>query len=58
MSEAKFNKAVSIVQNLPKDGPMQPTIDDKLYVRSIHRSHLLSDLQDLITAHRTVLPIL
>jgi hypothetical protein len=32
MSESKFKKAVEIVQNLPKEGPLQPTSDDKLYV--------------------------
>ena len=30
--EAKFNKAVAIVQGLPKEGPVQPTTDDKLKV--------------------------
>jgi hypothetical protein len=34
MSEAKFNKAVKIVQSLPKDGPIKPTQDDQLYVRT------------------------
>ena len=34
MSKSKFDKAVSIVQNLPKDGPIKPTQDDQLYVRS------------------------
>jgi len=34
MSEAKFNKAVEIISNLPKDGPVKPTIDDQLYVRT------------------------
>lgn len=29
-AEAKFNKAVSIVGSLPKDGPVQPTQDDQL----------------------------
>jgi hypothetical protein len=33
MSEAKFNKAVAIVRSLPKDGPIQPTLDDQLFVR-------------------------
>ncbi|CDW99397.1 hypothetical protein [Sporisorium scitamineum] len=28
--EAKFNKAVSIVGSLPKDGPVQPSQDDQL----------------------------
>ena len=30
--EAQFNKAVEIVQGLPKDGPVQPSNDDKLEV--------------------------
>ena len=34
MSEAKFNKAVEIIQSLPKDGPIQPTQEDQLYVRN------------------------
>jgi hypothetical protein len=33
MSQAKFDKAVKIVQGLPKDGPVKPTTDDQLYVR-------------------------
>jgi hypothetical protein len=35
MSEAKFNKAVEIVQGLPKDGPVKPSQDDQLFVRSL-----------------------
>ena len=34
MSQEKFDKAVAIVQGLPKDGPIQPSIDEKLVVRS------------------------
>ena len=34
MSEAKFNKAVAIVQSLPKNGPIQPSQDDQLFVRT------------------------
>ncbi|QRV89936.1 acyl-CoA-binding protein [Ceratobasidium sp. AG-Ba] len=30
MSEAKFEKAVKIVQNMPKDGPVKPTQDQQL----------------------------
>ncbi len=40
MSKGKFEKAVKIVQSLPKDGPIQPTQDDQLYVRCflyVHR---------------------
>ena len=33
MSQSKFDKAVSIVQSLPKDGPIKPSQDDQLYVR-------------------------
>ena len=35
MSKAKFDKAVSIVQSLPKEGPIQPTQDEQLYVSGI-----------------------
>lgn len=35
MSKAKFDKAVSIVQNLPKEGPIQPTQDEQLFVRPV-----------------------
>jgi hypothetical protein len=34
MSEKKFDKAVAIIQGLPKDGPIKPTQDDQLYVRT------------------------
>ncbi|KAK2463421.1 hypothetical protein APHAL10511_004507 [Amanita phalloides] len=30
MSEAQFNKAVKIVQSLPKDGPVKTSPDDQL----------------------------
>ncbi|CAE6413005.1 hypothetical protein ACGC1H_002936 [Rhizoctonia solani] len=30
MSPAKFDKAVKIVQNMPKDGPVKPTQDQQL----------------------------
>lgn len=42
MSEAKFKKAVEIVQNLPKDGPVKPTQEDQLYV-SLHSSRTLTE---------------
>jgi diazepam-binding inhibitor (GABA receptor modulating acyl-CoA-binding protein) len=32
MSESKFNKAVAIIQGLPKDGPVKPSVEDQLYV--------------------------
>lgn len=34
MSEAKFQKAVEVVQSLPKDGPIKPSQDDQLFVRA------------------------
>lgn len=44
--EGKFNKAVEIVQGLPKDGPIKPAQEDQLYVRhslpmnpSVHLNH-------------------
>ena len=32
-SEAQFNKAVEIIQSLPKDGPVKPSAEDRLEVR-------------------------
>ncbi|KAF8150820.1 acyl-CoA-binding protein [Crassisporium funariophilum] len=34
MSMSKFDKAVAIIQGLPKDGPVKPSVDDQLFVRS------------------------
>lgn len=34
MSETQFNKAVEIVKSLPKDGPIKPSVDDQLFVRT------------------------
>ncbi|KII85130.1 hypothetical protein PLICRDRAFT_31919 [Plicaturopsis crispa FD-325 SS-3] len=31
MSQAKFDKAVAIVQSLPKDGPIKPTQAEQLF---------------------------
>ncbi|KAF5327520.1 hypothetical protein D9619_004403 [Psilocybe cf. subviscida] len=31
MSQAKFDKAVAVVQALPKDGPVKPTQAEQLY---------------------------
>ena len=31
--QTKFERAVAIVQGLPKDGPVQPSQDDQLVVR-------------------------
>lgn len=33
--DTKFDKSVAIVQGLPKDGPIQPSQEDKLYVRQL-----------------------
>ena len=41
MSKAKFDKAVAIVQSLPKEGPIQPTQDEQLFVRLRRPSHLI-----------------
>ena len=32
-AQAKFDRAVAIVQGLPKDGPIQPKQDEQLDVR-------------------------
>lgn len=32
MSESKFDKAVAIIQALPKDGPVKPGVEDQLHV--------------------------
>lgn len=37
MSESQFNKAVAIIQGLPKDGPVKPSVEDQLYVCSLLR---------------------
>jgi hypothetical protein len=34
MSQAQFDKAVAIVQALPKDGPIKPSQADQLFVRA------------------------
>ncbi|GAA5991048.1 hypothetical protein JCM11641_006602 [Rhodosporidiobolus odoratus] len=33
-SSAQFDKAVKLVGELPKDGPVQPSVDDKLHFYS------------------------
>ena len=43
MSKSKFDKAVEIVQSLPKDGPIKPSQDDQLYVRAVSRSRIHAD---------------
>ncbi|KAG9124888.1 hypothetical protein FRC07_009850 [Ceratobasidium sp. 392] len=44
MSEAKFNKAVEIVQGLPKDGPVQTSQDDKLKFYSYYKQGTVGDV--------------
>jgi len=36
MTEAKFEKAVAIIQALPKNGPIQPSTDERLYVSELY----------------------
>jgi len=43
-SEAKFNKAVAIVQALPKDGPVQPSTDDKLKFYAYFKQATIGDV--------------
>ncbi|KAJ7745742.1 acyl-CoA-binding protein [Mycena metata] len=43
MSEAKFEKAVAIVQGLPKDGPVKPSQDDQLYFYSYFKQAKFGD---------------
>ncbi|KAG8729369.1 hypothetical protein FRC12_021027 [Ceratobasidium sp. 428] len=44
MSEAKFNKAVEIVQGLPKDGPVQTSQEDKLKFYSFYKQGTVGDV--------------
>ncbi|GBE87850.1 Putative acyl-CoA-binding [Sparassis crispa] len=44
MSEAKFNKAVEIIQSLPKDGPVKPTQDDQLYFYKYFKQATVGDV--------------
>ncbi|KIS68980.1 uncharacterized protein UMAG_02959 [Mycosarcoma maydis] len=43
-AEAKFNKAVSIVGSLPKDGPVQPTQDDQLTFYGLYKQATVGDV--------------
>ncbi|KAG8903642.1 hypothetical protein FRB99_002917 [Tulasnella sp. 403] len=43
MSAAKFEKAVSIVNGLPKDGPVQPTQDERLTFYSLYKQATVGD---------------
>ncbi|KAA1467748.1 acyl-CoA-binding protein [Dentipellis sp. KUC8613] len=44
MSQSKFDKAVSIVQSLPKDGPIKPTQDEQLYFYSYYKQATIGDV--------------
>ncbi|EKM78085.1 hypothetical protein AGABI1DRAFT_114914 [Agaricus bisporus var. burnettii JB137-S8] len=42
--QAKFDKATSIVQNLPKGGPVQPTQDDQLFFYARFKQATIGDV--------------
>nr|3FP5_A Chain A, Acyl-CoA Binding Protein [Moniliophthora perniciosa] len=44
MSKAKFDKAVEIVQSLPKDGPIKPTQDEQLYFYKYFKQATVGDV--------------
>ncbi|KAI8980071.1 acyl-CoA-binding protein [Trametes punicea] len=44
MSQAKFEKAVAIVQSLPKDGPIQPTQEEQLYFYKYYKQATVGDV--------------
>ncbi|KAK1231702.1 acyl-CoA-binding protein (ACBP)/diazepam binding inhibitor (DBI)/endozepine (EP) [Marasmius sp. AFHP31] len=44
MSKAKFEKAVQIVQSLPKDGPIKPTQDEQLYFYKYYKQATVGDV--------------
>ncbi|THH29915.1 hypothetical protein EUX98_g4260 [Antrodiella citrinella] len=44
MSEAKFTKAVEIVQSLPKDGPIKPSQDDQLFFYKYYKQATIGDV--------------
>ncbi|KAI0322124.1 acyl-CoA-binding protein [Amylostereum chailletii] len=44
MSQAKFDKAVTIVQSLPKEGPIQPSQDDQLFFYSYYKQVTIGDV--------------
>ncbi|KIJ51432.1 hypothetical protein M422DRAFT_158044 [Sphaerobolus stellatus SS14] len=41
---AKFDKAVAIVQGLPKDGPVQTSQDDKLFFYAHYKQGTIGDV--------------
>ncbi|EIN10063.1 Acbp [Punctularia strigosozonata HHB-11173 SS5] len=44
MSKAKFEKAVEIVQNLPKDGPIKPSQDEQLLFYKYYKQATAGDV--------------
>ncbi|EUC64943.1 acyl CoA-binding protein [Rhizoctonia solani AG-3 Rhs1AP] len=44
MSQAKFDKAVNIVQNIPKDGPVKPTQDQQLTFYKFYKQGTIGDV--------------
>ncbi|KAI0925532.1 hypothetical protein AcV5_008245 [Taiwanofungus camphoratus] len=44
VSEAKFEKAVAIIQGLPKDGPVKPTQEDQLYFYKYYKQATIGDV--------------
>ncbi|CUA75958.1 hypothetical protein RSOLAG22IIIB_01961 [Rhizoctonia solani] len=44
MSQAKFDKAVSIVQNIPKEGPIKPTQDQQLTFYKYFKQGTIGDV--------------
>jgi len=44
MSQAQFDKAVEIVQSLPKDGPIKPNQEDQLYFYSYYKQATIGDV--------------
>jgi len=43
-TNAKFEKAVAIVQGLPKDGPVKPTQDQQLKFYSLYKQATIGDV--------------
>ncbi|KAI0280259.1 acyl-CoA-binding protein [Russula aff. rugulosa BPL654] len=44
MSERKFNKAVAIIQSLPKDGPIRPSQEDQLFFYGYYKQATIGDV--------------
>ncbi|KAJ3483894.1 hypothetical protein NLI96_g6003 [Meripilus lineatus] len=44
MSKSQFEKAVAIVQGLPKDGPIQPSQDEQLFFYKYYKQATIGDV--------------